>query len=263
MKLIRIISLLALLFVTSPLPAQRVLYILSKGTQLKQQSLIPIEYGSAFNSDTLRVAWDNDQHIVAGGFTYHGIQIATSEKENWGNQKYSFAHEYPSEFIAEMTSKGYTITELTTDGANWLAIATEVTPSRPQEFFSFMDPETDDDRREVKNLIDSLAMQQFFITDVACSGKTWNIVATYNPDIAGQIFDFPKAAQDISDYFMSNQPAGYRIAAADYGPGHYLCVMSKAKGTPQPQALLPGVENPNEVLDRFWKQQFAITHIGH
>ena len=106
MKLIRIISLLALLFVTSPLPAQRVLYILSKGTQLKQQSLIPIEYGSAFNSDTLRVAWDNDQHIVAAGFTYHGIQIATSEKENWGNQKYSFAHEYPSEFIAEMTSKG-------------------------------------------------------------------------------------------------------------------------------------------------------------
>lgn len=263
MKIIRIISIIALLLIARATSAQRVLYILSQGTQLKEQSLIPIEYGTKFNSDTLRMAWDNDQHIVAAGFTYHGIQIATSVKENWGNQKYIFAHEYPMDFITEMSAKGYSITEITTDGANWLTIATEVTPSRPQEFFSFMDPADNAELAVIKSRIDSLAMLDYYITDVACSGKTWNIVATYNPDIEDQIFDFPVAAQNISDYFMSNQPKGYRITAADYGPGHYLCVMAKSKGTPKAQALLPGVENPNEVLDRFWKQKFAITHIGH
>lgn len=88
-------------------------------------------------------------------------------------------------------------------------------------------------------------------------------MTTYNPDITDQIYDFPTAAQDISDYFMRNQTQGYRISAADYGPGHYFCVMTRSKGTSKAQAVLPGVENPNEVMDRYWGMKFSITHIAH
>lgn len=265
MKQIRLQLLIILCAVALPLPAsaQRALYILSQGTGIGRQSLIPFDYGSQFEPDLLRATWDNDEHIIAAGFTFHGLQLATAPHPDWGNQTYRFATEYPEEFITDMTAKGLTITELTTDGLNWLAIATEVVPARPQIFLSFPDPVSDDEHATLRERIGSLAADHYFITDAACSGNTWSIVATYNPEIEEQIFDFPQAARDISDYFMRHQANGFRISAADYGNGHYLCVMTRTSGRPRPQAILPGVENPNEVMDRYWGMQFAITGIGH
>lgn len=243
--------------------AQRVLYVLSQGTDMKSQSFIPYHYDTEFVPDSIRKIWNNDQHIVAGAFTYHGLQLVASDHPGWGNQKYNFSTEYPADFINDMTAKGFTITELSSDGRNWLAIATEVTPHRQQMFFSFQDPSTPEQLAELDSRIKELAAEKFFITDVACAGGVWSIVTTYDPDIVDQIYAFPAAAQDISDYFMRNQVSGYRISAADYGPDHYLCVMTKTAGVPKAQALLPGVENPNEVMDRFWKQKFAITKVAH
>lgn len=263
MKNIRILFLLIALATASSAMSQRALYVLTQGAGIGRQSLIPFDYGSQFEDNLLRATWDNDEHIIAAGFTFHGLQITTGKHDNWGNQTYRFATDYPAEFIKQMTDKGFTITDITTDGLNWLVIATEVTPHRPQLFFSFADPETPEAKAEVDAMIKNLADEKYFITDVACSGKLWNIVATYNPDITDQIYDFPEAAQNISDYFMRNQPQGYRVSAADYGPGHYLCVMTKEKGRPKAQAILPGVENPNQVMDQYWGMKFSITNIAH
>ncbi len=239
------------------------MYVLSQGTGIGRQSLIPFDYGSQFEPDLLRATWDNDEHIIAAGFTFHGLQIATARHESWGNQKYNISQEYPAEFMADMNRKGYTITELASDGLNWLAIATEVYPARPQLFFSFNDPASDDDRARLELQIKELADAGYFITDAVCAGDVWSIVTTYNPDIVEQIYSFPVAAQDISDYFMKNQTSGFRVSAADYGPGHYFCVMTKTKSRPKAQAILPGVENPNQVMDQYWGMKFSITHIGH
>lgn len=263
MNTIKTIAIIIFLAIAQQSAAQRALYVLSQGTGIGRQSLIPFDYGSQFEPDLLRATWDNDEHIIAAGFTYHGLQIATARHPQWGNQKYSISKAYPSDFITDMARKGYTITELSSDGLNWLAIATEIEPYAPQLCFSFNDPKSTDDREKLDKMIASLASDKYFITDVACSGGVWAIVTTYNPDITDQIYDFPEAAQDIADYFMRNQTQGYRISAADYGPDHYFCVMTKSKGTPKAQAVLPGVENPNEIMDRYWGMKFSITHIGH
>lgn len=243
--------------------AQRALYILNQGTGVGRQSLIPFDYGSQFEDDLIRATWDNDEHIIAAGFTYHGLQLATAKHPSWGNQTYAVDTKYPEKFVNSMIDKGYTITELTTDGRTWLAIASEITPARQQLVFSFEGPATEQDRVALDSIINNLTADHFYITDVACAANVWSIVTTHNPDIVDQIYAFPTAAQDIYDFFMKNQVNGYRISAADYGPGHYLCVMTKSKGTPKGQALLPGVENPNEVMDRYWGMQFSITQIGH
>ncbi|MCM1348450.1 MAG: hypothetical protein NC338_03480 [Firmicutes bacterium] len=261
-RIILIFAFLSVLAV-SQLMGQRVHYILSQGTNMSAQKFIPMSYDSVFAEDALRRVWDMDEHIVAAGFTYHGLQIVTSKYPGWGNQRYEFSHEYPKQFVEDMNAKGYTITELSTDGANWLAIATEVEEAPTQTFFEFDDPTTPEGRAEMDNVIKQMADEGAFITDVACGGNTWYAVATYDPDIVGQIYDFPVAAQDFSDFFMRNQTQGYRISASDYGPGHYFCVMTKTKSRPKAQALLPGVEDPNSVMETFWKQQFAITKVGH
>lgn len=263
MKTITTAIFLIIMWLTPQVSAQRALYVLSQGTGVGRQSLIPFDYGSQFEPDLLRATWDNDEHIIAAGFTFHGLQIATAKHPLWGNQTYNISQAYPADFIANMGRKGYTITELASDGLNWLAIATEVTPYAPQLCFSFDDPTNEKERTELDKMIASLAADKYFITDVACAGGVWAIVTTYNPDITDQIYDFPKAAQEISDYFMRNQTQGYRISAADFGPDHYFCVMTKGKGTPKAQAVLPGVENPNQVMDRYWGMKFSITHIGH
>lgn len=263
MKIIKTAIILLAVALCGEASAQRALYVLSQGTGIGRQSIIPFEYGSQFEPDLLRATWDNDEHIIAAGFTYHGLQLATARHPSWGNQTYNISQSYPADFISEMGRKGYTITELSSDGLNWLVIATEVTPRAPQLCFSFDDPAGEEERAKLDKMIASLAADKYFITDIACSGNVWAIVTTYNPDITDQIYDFPTAAQDISDYFMRNQTLGYRISAADYGPGHYFCVMTRSKGTPKAQAVLPGVENPNEVMDRYWGMKFSITHIAH
>lgn len=263
MKYLRTVILLVATLTMAQASAQRALYILTQGTGIGRQSLIPFDYGSQFEPDLLRATWDNDEHIIAAGFTFHGLQIATAKHPTWGNQKYSITAEYPAEFIAEMAKKGYTITELASDGLNWLVIATEVEPYSPQVFFPFDDPKTDEDRAELERKIRAFAADGYYITDCAAAGDSWAVVATYNPDVTDQIFEFPEAAQNIYDFFMGNQAAGFRVSAADYGPGHYFCVMNRTKTTPRGQALLPGVENPNQVMDQYWGMKFSITHIGH
>lgn len=263
MKQLRILIFAIAVAIGFSASGQRVLYILSQGTDMKSQNFIPYNYDTEFIPDSIRKIWDQDQHIVAGAFTYHGLQLVTSNHPGWGNQKYVFSKDYPTDFINEMMSKGFTITELSCDGNQWFTVATEVTPAKQQVIFSFDDPETPEQRAELDARIKELAEQKYFITDVACAGGLWSVVTTYNPDIIDQIYDFPVAAQDISDYFMRNQVQGYRISAADYGPGHYLCVMTKTAGVPKAQALLPGVENPNEVMRGFWDKHFAITHVAH
>lgn len=246
-------------------PAQQAVYVLTDGAGITRQSLLPSTDRSKLDSALVRAAWDADDHIISAGFTAHGLQLTIASHPSWGNQTYALESSYPADFISDMLQRGFRITELTTDGSQWLAVATEGTDYSTQYFFSFPTPATDDDLRTINEAFTCLSDASFFITDCTYSepADTWTIVASNTGRPMTQKWDFLYSPNDVIQFFNTNQADGYRFSAIDYGNGRYLAVMARNPQIALGQTVSINPPDPEALFRSYWDRGFIITQIGH
>lgn len=245
--------------------AQQAAYVLTDGAGVTRQSLLPFAANGKFDPKLVRAAWDAGDHIISAGFTAHGLQITIASHPSWGNQTYTLADSYPADFISDMIQRGYRITELTTDGSQWLAVATEDTEYDTQYFFSFATPASDADLRAVNEAFTLLSDANFFITDCTYSepDDTWTIVASNTGRPMTQKWDFLYSPNDVILFFNANQAEGYRFSAIDYGNGRYLAVMARNPQVALGQTISLNPPDPDALFRSYWDRGFIITQIGH
>lgn len=248
-----------------PIHAQQSLYVLTDGAGITRQSLLPFTSDNKVDPNLIRAAWNADNHIVSAGYTVHGLQISIASHPTWGNQTYTLTDSIPSDFISNVMDKGYMITELASNGSQWLVVATTDTQYKYQQLYCFTTPKTDDEMKLIKDSFAALAEYEFYITDCTyCKATdTWTVVASNSGFPMSQVWDFLFSPNDVINFFNTHQGEGYRFSAIDYGNGRYLTVMTRHSQYALGQTISINYPNPNALFSNYWNKGYIITQIGH
>ena len=213
--------------------------------------------GNELQQSEIKRYWDEGKAITSVAYTDNGWFVTMAKNTGLGLQSYSYAAEWPKDWIKEKWDSNYHITAIARSQSKWMVVMSQGSGYTTQYWRR-------DNWTELKEWYNEKRQEGCYITNMAYNGNMWTLVASKTDKITSQGYLWANSYEELQSKIKNDiWDKSYNIHAIGYGGGQYLVAYGKySSNNGRGQSYSVNPADVSSYIRKKWDESRNIVYLG-